>query len=491
MTAAAINTSKFDESLYHLAADCVHDPYKFAMTFFPWGKGALAGKQLDTWQVEWLKQWGEQLRSGKKISIRQATKSGHGVGKSVMVSIAILFCMTTRPGFNGVCTAGTDTQLKSKTWRELKIWMDRAINKHWFIWTKTKIGHVSDPEKWACRAIPWSDTNPDAFQGLHGDYVGVFFDEASSISPIIWEVVEGAMTTVNSLWFAFGNPTVPEGRFYDCFYKDDRWQRFTVNSEDAFYVNREELYSMEKFYGRHSDTYRVRVLGEFPQNGSMLLYPRSLVMDAVERDIAKDVNQPRIMAVDVARRGQDLSGFGFRQGLWAGDWKMTPEPDTMRFADIIHEAALEVRPDHILIDADGVGGPVYDRLKQLGNNNVIEVHGNAAPDDETRHLNLRAQMYDRDVREHLRRGRIPNHQKLIDDLLLQQRAEAREGKRGDVVRLVPKNQLSESPDASDVLAYTYAQKFVPKDIHKQRLIDMAYANRIQQSSNYNIYEALG
>jgi hypothetical protein len=469
-----------------LSAECVNDPLRWALTFFPWGEGALQGKKLDKWQIDWLKSWRDALQSGQQTSIRQATKSGHGVGKTVIVSIAMLFCMSTRPMFNGVCTAGTETQLKSKTWRELNIWKDRAINGHFFEWTKTRLSHVAAPEKWAINAIPWSDSNPDAFAGLHGDHVGLFFDEASSIVPIIWETCEGAMTTPNSMWFAFGNPTTPNGRFYDCFHKDyKRWRAFTVNSEESLYVNPSELEAMAEFYGRDSDQYRVRVLGEFPQGGSLLMYPRDLILSAVNREIFRDGGQPLVMAVDVARKGDDLSGFGFRQGLWFGDLYLTGEEDIMMFADEVHEAAIKTRPRHICVDAVGVGGGVYDRLKQLGHDNLIEINGGARAKNPMRHLNKAAELYDVDVREHLRRGSIPNDQKLIDDLCSIEKGAPRDGKHGDVTRLKPKRELDFSTDASDIFAYTYGGNFIPVDYERKMLIDVAYKQKTSSGLNFD------
>ena len=87
------------------------------------------------------------------------------------------------------------------------------LNAHWFDWTATKFTKKDSPEDWYAAATPWSEHNPDAFAGTHDRNVLMLIDEASNVADVIWEKVDGAMSTWGAMWFVFGNPTRNSGRF--------------------------------------------------------------------------------------------------------------------------------------------------------------------------------------------------------------------------------------------------------------------------------------
>jgi hypothetical protein len=78
----------------------------------------------------------------------------------------------TRPHFAGIATANTGDQLDTKLWRELSLWWQRAINKHWFQWTATRFYQVDHKDTWGMDALKWSEHKPDAFGGLHNGGAG-------------------------------------------------------------------------------------------------------------------------------------------------------------------------------------------------------------------------------------------------------------------------------------------------------------------------------
>jgi len=68
-----------------------------------------------------------------------------------------------------VVTAGTGTQLRTKTWPELAKWHALSVNKDWFTYTATSL-HSSRPGRdrtWRVDAITWSENNTEAIAGLH------------------------------------------------------------------------------------------------------------------------------------------------------------------------------------------------------------------------------------------------------------------------------------------------------------------------------------
>jgi hypothetical protein len=109
--------------------------------------------------------WAGRIRDGigleDAVAVLLAVASGHGVGKSALVAWIILWFISTRENPQIVVTAGTQEQLRSKTWRELAKWHKLSINRDWFKWTATRLYNVEAPEQWFASAIPWSANNPD------------------------------------------------------------------------------------------------------------------------------------------------------------------------------------------------------------------------------------------------------------------------------------------------------------------------------------------
>ena len=223
---AAKNFTREDLDLARDLSAFYADPLGFVLYVFPWGKkGTRLADEAgpDEWQITFLDELGKAVREGMDVAdalpMLFAVASGHGIGKTALISWIILWFISTREFPQIVVTAGKKDQLTSKTWRELAKWNKLSINGHWFVWTATKLEHALYPDMWYAHAIPWSKNAPENFAGTHEKHVLVLYDEASAIDDVIWEVTDGAMTTPNAMWIAFGNPTKNTGRFFDCFNK--------------------------------------------------------------------------------------------------------------------------------------------------------------------------------------------------------------------------------------------------------------------------------
>ncbi|HOU64678.1 MAG TPA: hypothetical protein PK861_01425, partial [Thermomonas sp.] len=267
------------------------DPLGFVLYAFPWGKkGTRLAEEFgpDDWQIRVLDELGKAVREGREVKdalpVLLAVASGHGIGKTALISWIILWFISTREFPQIVVTAGKKEQLTSKTWRELAKWSKMAINGHWFVWTSTKLEHALYPDTWYASAIPWSKNAPENFAGTHEEHVLVVYDEASAIDDVIWEVTDGAMTTPGAIWIAFGNPTKNTGRFHACFNKfRDLWRRFQIDSREAKKANRRLLDLWVKLYGEDSDFVKVRVRGVFPSAGDLQFIPSEDVQAAIDR----------------------------------------------------------------------------------------------------------------------------------------------------------------------------------------------------------------
>ena len=182
---------EIERQLIDQILDCYDDPEAYVRLAFPWKEkgGPLEEHDgPDEWQLEQMDSIKLHLQTDPLAIYRDATSSGHGIGKSTEAAWIILWLMSTRPHLNGTVTANTWTQLKTKTWRELAVWHKRAINRHWFKWTETRFHHVDHQETWYCSPIPNSEHNSEAFAGQHGRHTLIIFYGASAIPEAIWEV---------------------------------------------------------------------------------------------------------------------------------------------------------------------------------------------------------------------------------------------------------------------------------------------------------------
>lgn len=367
------------------------DPYGFVMGVFPWGEATLPdGSENplkdktgpEPWQEEELKALGEHIRNNIELKAmdlemivwRSAIASGHGVGKSAFVAWIIYFLMSTRVDTRGVVTANTQFQLEDKTWPELAKWHNLAINNHWFLWTATGLVFKAYPEdkqkNYKMTAATVSEQKTEAFQGLHneGKTVAVIFDEASGIPSKIWEVSEGALTDGEAFFFAFGNPTRPDGDFADCFDKHIGLYRTRhIDSRDVSHTNKMALQDIINKYGEDSDEVKVRIRGLFPSQSFDGFFDVNSVNDAIRRDLLEDRDAGLIMAVDVARYGNDHSVIGFRQGrdCRSRPFKRFKGLSLVQLADMCMKEADTHRPDLIVIEG-GLGSGVIDIMRDRG-----------------------------------------------------------------------------------------------------------------------------
>ncbi len=442
-----------------------NDPLKFVYFAFPWGEGELKDKKPSKWQIDTLTYIGECLKHGNNADvIRIAVSSGHGVGKSALVAMILLWAMSTEADCRGVVTANTENQLKTKTWAEAATWYNRCICKQWFDFNATSIcsNEKGFERTWRMDQVPWSLNNTEAFAGLHnqGNRILLIFDEASAIPDRIWEVSEGALTDKDTqiIWLCFGNPTRNSGRFFECFNKlSHRWKTFRVDSRTVPISNKAQIAEWANDYGEDSDFFRVRVRGDFPRAGEMQFISSELVETARGKTMQESMysHAPRVMGVDVARFGSDETVFYFRQGLQSYPMKTYRGLDTQTIGELINQEAKEFKADAVFIDAVGIGAGVVDKVRALGVQGVYECNGGSQALRNKEFVNRNAEMWHK-VKEWLKAGgSIPDDSTLCDQLT------NREYGYDNTSRLqlekkedMKKRGLS-SPDRADALALTF------------------------------------
>lgn len=479
---------KHDELIEALGA-LTHDPLAFVYFAYPWGEPGTPLENMegpDEWQIQILKDIGEQLKKGKDLqtAIQEAVASGHGIGKSALISWLIHFAISTHENTRGVVTANTEGQLRTKTWPELSKWHNMFIAKDLFTYTATAIfSSDKDYEKtWRIDAIPWSKNSPESFAGLHnqGNRILVLFDEASAIDDVIWEVTEGALTDANTeiIWCAFGNPTRNSGRFRECFRKYRKfWNTYQIDSRTVKISNKAKIEEWLEAYGEDSDFFKVRVRGVFP-SASDLQFISTEIADKAQKQSYKlgaFDHLPVIIGVDPAWTGSDSLEIVMRQGYYMKSLASIPKnDDDWRMAQLIAQFEDEYKADAVFIDM-GYGTGIYSIGKQLGRKwRLIEFGGKS---NDPVYLNMRAYMWGQ-MKEWLREGGSipPNDQALYDDIVGPEAIIDKNGR----IQLESKKDMKDrglpSPNKGDALALTFAARVVKKS---------ETGNRIVANTSYN------
>lgn len=384
------------------------------------GEPFVNGKHVTWQQVQILKAVEIGMLGGKR---RITVRSGHGIGKSCVMAWVLLWFLFCWPNAQVPCTAPTTEQMYDVLWKEAAKWIAKlpANIKRFYEWQSTHIRIVENPQIWFARAKTGRKESPEALAGVHSDHVCMLIDEASGIPDEVFSTAEGSLTNKNILVLMISNPTRLIGYFHDSFYKDsDAWEKLNFSSIDSPIVEAGYIDRMVEKYGKESDEYRVRVLGEFPQADSV---DRSGYVQLIQQEDIKKVasNTPLLGAL---RLGVDPAGEGRNSTVWVlrglngarilgKEDISTPRSIAAKTLTLMTEYNL--KGGQVYVDNFGIGANVAQELGLAGVR-VQSVNSGAKPDDE-RFLNKRAEIAWR-AREWLKTGGTLVESKEWDELLL-------------------------------------------------------------------------
>lgn len=448
------------------------DPLGFVRVAFPWGEtGPLADETgPDDNQIEFLSALGSEVRARNfdgatpVMPILMAESSGHGTGKSAMGAWIACWILSTRPGSVGTVTAGTYSQLESRTWAAITWWMNLCITKPWFTLQKQTIYANEDPEGWKLTAQTCKPENAQSFAGQHArrSTSWYLFDEASTVPDEVWKVAFGGLTDGEPMFFAWGQPERNTGQFYEVTSgrERDRWNHRRVDSRSSRFTNKALITQWIQDYGEESDWCRVRIFGLPPNASELQFIPRERITAAAERQITALADEPLVAGVDVSGGGAAWNVIRFRRGL---DAKSIPPiriaGEHGRDRELLIAKCSEVladRKQHVtmmFIDS-AFGAPIAERLKTMGFMNVTEVNfGAKAPDSHM--LNMRAHMWSR-LKDWLATGSIDADERLAIDLSAPGYTINHSGKLVIESKQEIVKRIGRSPDDADALALTFA-----------------------------------
>ncbi len=490
---AVKQTPAFMTQLFEDLARFSCDPLGFVMWAFPWGEPGTPLEDMtgpEEWQRDQMLRIGKRLVEGgvEGCVVEEDVSSGHGIGKSAMVSWMILWAVSTFEDTRGVITANTDSQLRTKTWAELAKWYEMFLAKSLFTLTATSIYLAGDKvreKKWRIDQAPWSKENTEAFAGMHnmGKRILVVFDEAAAIDDHIYEVTEGALTDARTqiLWLRYGNPTRTSGKFFNNCTRGKRNTYTRVDSRTVSFSNKAQIQAWVDDYGEDSDFVRVRVKGQFPRAGYSNFISPEIAQAAARRRIDPVTYRafPKVLSVDPARFGDDMSVITLRQGLrvyWQMSLSGFDGPDlASRIFEIVRKQGQDA---HVKVEAGAISCIAYDAIgngadldsslrRMQGLPPLIAVQWGQPAKDAKQYFNQRSECWGA-MRDWLAHGQIPDDSSEEEGLVNQLTTLDYGYSATFQIQLQSKKDLKKqggkSPDRADSLALSFVPELIDRKI---------------------------
>lgn len=366
--------------------------------------------------------------------------SGHGLGKTRTMAVAIWHHQLTHAFSKRLVTAPSADQISGQLFGEVRK-MKRRLAKNWPIlaadWDvlADSIRHKNtDYGDWTTVARTARPDNPESMQGAHAldadDELGqlaelfgedtdttptggimVLVDEGSGVADVTRETLEGTLSEQNAKLFAAGNPTRPDGWFA----RDmDNRERYAIHPLDCRMSDRSKTYALpyRDFAGNvhqlqlrgfvnpdywnniiaecdgneDHDRVRVRVRGLKPRSATEQTIRTAWAEDAERRspDEASKA-EPAIIGLDFGLTS-DKHGIAVRQGFNIRDvdeWLKSDDPEhvTLEAANRAIEWQTLYNAKFIVGDANGVGRGAMEYLakyyRERPDLNVLVVFFNA------------------------------------------------------------------------------------------------------------------
>ena len=411
-----------------------------------------------------------------EIPNRMSIVSGHGIGKSMLLAVLILWFLFIHPMAQVACTSPSKEQMYDVLWKELKKWIDKLPDgmKDLYQWESGHIRMKEAPQVWFARAKTSSKENTEALAGVHADWVLMAVDEASGVEEPIFETMEGALTSGNVLVFLISNGTRSIGYFYDTHHKDaSRWQNYSFSSLESPRVDTKYVTGIVDKYGDDSVQYAIRVKGQFPDEGIMDDKGYVQLFNASDIHIVpfdpnwKPVGRV-IGALDASGEGQDESEWAVRdrmRGALVAEEKIST-PASMAVKSLTVCDKYGVDPMDFVIDAFGKGQDVGMEIalataQQKRPWRVSPINtGEPCPDDQDKllYINIRAMIFYRFMLWCRAGGELMDSPRLKEELMSIRFKRTGNGRIQIMDKVSMKKLGFPSPNKADALSMTFLRR---------------------------------
>lgn len=367
--------------------------------------------------------WGKQkeIMYSVRDNPRTTVRSCNGAGKTYVSANTASWFLTTHPNSIVITTAPTARQVRELLWQEIN---NIYNNSRYPLGGRILQTSWTMGAKWF--ALGLSTDEPDRFQGFHAEHILGIIDEACGVDAPIFEGMDAILTSKGARLLLIGNPTEPSGRFYDSF-SSPLFNKIHISAFDTpnfqgdgiiypALITPQWAEERKIEWGEDSPAYQARVLGNFPVIGSDTVIPLGWALRATEREQNYKDSDLCVVAVDVARFGDDESVVAARRGNSLVRLEIFNQVDTYKLSKDAEQIILEERPDMIVVDAVGYGAAVADNLRQWGHK-AVDFISQGRPWNGDKYANRRVEAWYR-VRELFRTNQInlPKDEVLIGQL---------------------------------------------------------------------------
>ncbi len=418
--------------------------------------------------IDILEDWQKKaLRDIAKYD-RVAIAGANGVGKGLVLAIAILWYFDTHPNCKIPVTSASMRQAKFSLWSEVcrlagqsKLRESYNINQD----NLTRKGHEN-----VWQVVAFSADEPERAEGWHNPFLLYCIDEARGVPDEIFKASFRAATQPSNKIIVASIPGQSSGMFFEIFNRLKKsWRLHTIPAarfkwgrycaEFPHLVSQASISEKLMIEGESSPWFRSSVLAEFYQSTEDSLVPVSMILKA--RDNVLDPGQSApIYSLDPARFGRDQSAICIRQGPCVMGFKQRQGLDTVSCSTWIE---LEAGTHTVIIDSCGIGGAIQDNLKARGRGGTYGVNVAEKPKDGERFVNLRAELYWQ-LRERFEKNQVDLSRLDADtfDKLKAQLCTIRFEFKSGKVQIEAKESLKKrglpSPDMADALMLSYSRE---------------------------------
>ncbi len=360
----------------------------------------------------------QEILSAVQYNPLVAVASGTSRGKDYVAACAAMCFLYLTPRFdrNGNLVKNTKVAMTAPTGRQVYNIMSPEIRRLFrnaqILPGRTVACDIrTEYEEWFLTGFKAGDDATEAWSGFHATNTMFVVTEASGISEITFNAIEGNLQGNSRLLIVF-NPNITTGYAARAMVSE-RFKKFRLNSLNAENVIKKEVvisgqvdyqwvkdkvetwcnpideesfsevegdFKWEGNLYRPNDLFRVKVLGMFPKVSEDVLIPYEWIEAANKRwlDLQESKYTPMPdaevrMGIDVAGMGRDSSVFCKRYDNYVSDLDSYQSGGKADHMHIAGKAASEMqRNRHVkaFIDTIGEGAGVYSRLQELGLKNA-------------------------------------------------------------------------------------------------------------------------
>mgnify|MGYP001293259745 CR=1 FL=1 len=312
---------------------------------------------------------------------------------------------------------------------------------------------------------------PEALAGVHAEsgWVLLIADEASGVPDPVFEAASGSMSAYNACTILAGNPVRLTGLFHDTHTKlRSHWKTLHISCEGHRRISPDFIEDMRRRYGRDSNAYRVRVLGEFPLADADAIIPRDLMEAALLREVKAVMVRP-IWGCDPGGGGTggDPTSLAKRKGNVltepVKEWSLAdPMESVGRIKQEWDATPPSERPSEVLVDSIGLGAGMATRLREL-KIPARSINVSETPALRDQYLNLKAELWMEKCRMwfQARDCNLGNDMDLGEELCAVNFGEpSSSGRARCEDKKITRKRLGKSPNKADAFVLTFASEAV-------------------------------